>query len=94
MEGYAAEIQNASGAGNPFDLALAYNLIPPVVAAKGLSKDLAASTNLNLKTTTKEYWGQQIKEEIMIGGRIFWMSDNSSWTSVRSMTCIFVNVDT
>lgn len=91
MEGYAAEIQNASGAGNPFDLALAYNLIPPVVAAKGLSKDLASSTNLNLKTTTKEYWGQQIKEEIMIGGRIFWMSDNSSWNNIRNMLCMYVN---
>ena len=30
----------------------------------------------------------------MIGGRIFWMSDTSSWASVRSMTCIFVNIDT
>ena len=28
----------------------------------------------------------------MIGGRIFWMSDNSSWDSVRNLLCVFVNV--
>ena len=93
MEGYASEIQNASGAGNPFDLALAYNLIPPVVAAKGLSKDLADSDNLNLLETEKPYWGKEIKKEIMIGGRIFWMSDNSSWNNIRNMLCIYVSND-
>lgn len=94
MEGFASEIEAASGAGTPYDLSVSYCLIPPIVAAKGLSRDLAESENLNLYETKKPYWGSGIKEEIMIGGRIFWMSDNSSWTSVRSMTCIFVNVDT
>lgn len=93
MEGFAAEIESASGAGTPYDMALAYNLIPPVVAAKGLSRDLAESENLNLYTTTKEYWGKEIKKEIMVGGRIFWMSDNSSWNNIRNMLCIFVNTD-
>lgn len=94
MEGFAAEIEAASGAGTPYDLSISYCLIPPTVAAKGLSRDLAESESLNLLSTTKPYWGSGIKEEIMIGGRIFWMSDNASWTSVRSMTCIFVNIDT
>ena len=93
MEGFAAEIESASGAGTPYDMALAYNLIPPVVAAKGLSRDLAESDNLNLYDTTKEYWGKEIKQEIMVGGRIFWMSDNSSWNNIRNMLCIFVNLD-
>ena len=91
MEGFAADIEAASGSGTPYDLSVSYCLIPPIVAAKGLSKDLAESKNLNLLKTTKPYWGSGIKEEIMIGGRIFWMSDNSSWTNLRSMTCIFVN---
>ena len=94
MEGFASEIESASGAGTPYDLSVSYCLIPPIVAAKGLSRDLAESESLNLKNTTKPYWGSGIKDEIMIGGRIFWMSDNASWTSVRSMTCIFVNVET
>ena len=94
MEGYASEIESASGAGTPYDLSVSYCLIPPIVAAKGLSRDLAESDSLNLLETKKPYWGSGIKEEIMIGGRIFWMSDNSSWTNVRAMTCIFVNVDT
>ena len=93
MDAFCAEIEAASGAGSPYDLALAYSHIPPVVAAKGLSRDLAESENLNLLKTTKEYWGSGIKEEIMIGGRIFWMSDNSSWDSVRNLLCVFVNVD-
>ena len=93
MDGFAAEIESASGAGTPYDMALAYNLIPPVVAAKGLSRDLAESENLNLYNTTKEYWGKEIKKEIMVGGRIFWMSDNSSWNNIRQMLCIFVNLD-
>ena len=93
MEGYAAEIESASGAGTPYDLALAYNLIPPVVAAKGLSRDLAESENLNLLETEKPYWGKEIKEEIMIGGRIFWMSDNSSWNNIRNMLCMYVNTE-
>ena len=93
MEGYAAEVESASGAGTPYDLALAYNLIPPVVAAKGLSRDLAESDNLNLLETEKPYWGKQIKQEIMIGGRIFWMSDNSSWNNIRNMLCMYVNVE-
>ena len=91
MEGYASEIEASSGAGTPYDLSSSYNLIPPIVAAKGLSRDLAESDNLNLLNTTKPYWGKEIKQEIMIGGRIFWMSDNSSWSSIRSMVCIFVN---
>ena len=91
MEQFASEIEAASGAGNPYDLALAYNLIPPLVAAKGLSRDLAESDNLNLLETTKEYWGREIKQEIMVGGRIFWMSDNSSYPSFSKMLCIFVN---
>ena len=93
MEGFAAEIESASGAGTPYDLALAYNLIPPLVAAKGLSKDLAESENLNLLNTEKEYWGKEIKKEIMIGGRIFWMSDNSSYHNIQTMLCIFVNTE-
>ena len=93
MEGFASEIEASSGAGTPYDLSVSYCLIPPIVAAKGLSRDLAESDNLNLLNTTKPYWGSGIKDEIMIGGRIFWMSDNSSWTSIRSMTGIFVNVD-
>ena len=93
MEGYAAEIESASGAGTPYDLALAYNLIPPVVAAKGLSRDLAESENLNLLETEKPYWGKEIKKEIMIGGRIFWMSDNSSWNNIRNMLCMYVNTE-
>lgn len=93
MEGYAAEIESASGAGTPYDLAISYNLIPPVVAAKGLSKDLAESEYLNLIETDKEYWGSGIKEEIMIGGRIFWMSDNASYNNIRNMLCIYVNLD-
>ena len=93
MNDYASEIEAASGSGNPYDLALAYSHIPPIVAAKGLSKDLAESVNLNLHNTTKEYWGSGIKEEIMIGGRIFWMSDNSSWDSVRNLLCVFVNTE-
>ena len=93
MEGYASEIESASGAGTPYDLALAYNLIPPVVAAKGLSRDLADSDNLNLVKTEKPYWGKEIKKEIMIGGRIFWMSDNSSWNNIRNMLCMYVNTE-
>ncbi|MBR6680309.1 MAG: hypothetical protein IKL59_03515 [Clostridia bacterium] len=93
MDGYAAEIESASGAGTPYDLAISYNLIPPVVAAKGLSKDLAESENLNLVETDKEYWGKEIKKEIMIGGRIFWMSDNSSYNNIRNMLCIYANLD-
>jgi len=93
MEGYASQIEIASGSGEPYDLALAYNLIPPIVAAKGLSKDLAESTNLNLLSTEKEYWGQHFLEEIKIGNRIFWMSDNSSWSNIRSMLCIYVNIE-
>lgn len=93
MQGYAAEIESASGAGTPYDMGLAYNLIPPVVAAKGLSRDLAESENLNLYNTQKEYWGKEIKQEIMVGGRIFWMSDNSSWNNIRNMLCIFVNTE-
>lgn len=93
MDDYSGEIEAASGAGTPYDMGLAYNLIPPVVASKGLSKDLAESENLNLKNTTKEYWGKEIKKEIMVGGRIFWMSDNSSWNNIRNMLCIFVNTE-
>ena len=93
MNFYASEIEAASGAGNPYDIALAYSHIPPLVAAKGLSRDLAESDTLNLYNTKKEYWGSGIKEEIMIGGRIFWMSDNSSWDSVRNLLCIFVNTE-
>ena len=93
MNFYASEIEAASGAGSPYDLGLAYSHIPPLVAAKGLSRDLAESENLNLYNTTKEYWGSGIKEEIMIGGRIFWMSDNSSWDSVRNLLCVFVNTE-
>ncbi|MBR6679656.1 MAG: hypothetical protein IKL59_00175 [Clostridia bacterium] len=93
MDGFAAEIESASGAGSPYDLVLAYSLIPPVIAAKGLSRDLAESENLNLYNTTKEYWGREIKKEIMVGGRIFWMSDNSSWLNMRTMLCIFVNTE-
>ena len=29
----------------------------------------------------------------MVGGRIFWMSDNSSWLNMRTMLCIFVNTE-
>ena len=93
MEGYAAEIESASGAGTPYDLAISYNLIPPVVAAKGLSKDLAESEYLNLLNTDKKYWGKEIKQEIMIGGRIFWMSDNASYNNIRNMLCLFVNTE-
>lgn len=93
MNFYASEIEAASGAGSPYDIGLAYSHIPPLVAAKGLSRDLAESENLNLYNTTKEYWGSGIKEEIMIGGRIFWMSDNSSWDSVRNLLCVFVNIE-
>ena len=53
MDGFAAEIESASGAGSPYDLVLAYSLIPPVIAAKGLSRDLAESENLNLYNTTR-----------------------------------------
>jgi len=93
MEGYANEIEIASGAGTPYDLALAYNLIPPVVAAKGLSKDLAESENLKLLETEKPYWGQTFRDEVQIQSRIFWMSDNSSWNNVRNMLCMYVNLE-
>ena len=29
----------------------------------------------------------------MIGGRIFWMSDNSSYNNIRNMLCIYANLD-
>ena len=28
----------------------------------------------------------------MIGGRIFWMSDNSSWNNIRNMLCMYVDL--
>ena len=92
-EKYAAEISAASGAGCPYDLALAHNLIPPVLAAKGLCRDLAESTDLHLYQTDKPYWGKNILQEIAIGGRIFWTSDNASLNNIRNMLCIFTNIE-
>ena len=91
METFASEIEAAQLAGFPYDLAFSYNLAAPVVASKGLLKDLSTSTTLNLKSSQKRYWSNAIKEEINIGGRIFWISDNSSWNTTRNMLCMYVN---
>ncbi|MBR6680090.1 MAG: hypothetical protein IKL59_02395 [Clostridia bacterium] len=93
VEEYASEIAAASGAGTPYDLALAHNLIPPVIAAKGLARDLAESEALNLYHTEKPYWAQKINQEILIGGRFFWASDTASYNNLHHMLCIFTNLE-
>jgi len=93
MESLIAEVEAASVSGEPFDLVLAYNLIPPIAAAKGLSKDLLSSTALNLNNTEKEYWGGDFRDSLKIADKIFWVSDTSSYNNVRNMLCVFVNTE-
>lgn len=92
-EGYASEVEAATGAGCPYDLALAHNLIPPLLAAKGLSLDLAESEFLNLYDTEHAWWSDEMLSDTIVGGRILWVSDNASWNNINNMLGIFVNLD-
>jgi len=91
MEFFALEIEIANQVGYSYDLALAYNLIGAVVAAKGLSKNLADSMTLNPFYTQKEYWSKDFIRTARIGSKIFWITDMSSWNTISNMLCIYVN---
>ena len=90
-EKYASELEAATGAGCPYDLALTHNKVSPLLAAKGLSLDLAKSGSLNLSNTTAPYWSDELLSDTAVGGRVFWISDNASYNNVSNMLCIIVN---
>lgn len=92
-EAFISEISSASASGTPFDLVLAHNLVAPIAAAKGLSRDLGESAQLNIINSLKSYWGNGSNIETMVNGRIFWLSENSSWNNIRNMLCLYVNTD-
>ena len=76
-----------------YDLVLAHNLVAPIVATKGLARDLAESDVLNLSHTTQPYWPQDVNSQIQIGGRFFWATDTVSFNNIRNMICTFVNLE-
>ena len=92
-EEYASEIEAATGAGCPYDLALAHNLIAPMLAVKGLVRDLAESEILNLYDTEQPWWSEELLNDTIVGGRVLWISDTASVNNLHNMLCAFVNLE-
>lgn len=88
-ESFMATVQNSVSAGTQdYDLIMAYNLIPPTLAVRGVLEDLKKTKYLDFDMP---WWPQNIVNESTVEGKLFFAIDNSSWGSIRNMACIMFN---
>ncbi len=76
---------------NTYDLVAAYNLTPPVMAQMGLSRDLCEEDSY--VDFDMPWWGKEAYESIAINGKVYFMTDNSSWNSIKNMLALYINHD-
>lgn len=87
---FISKVDASVSSGSDYDLIIAYNLIPPTLAVRGLVCDLNESEYTDF---SKPWWPERLIDIISIKDRIYFAVDNSSYGSIRNMACIMFRKD-
>ncbi len=77
-----AAVKNGSG---DYDVVIAYNLNPPVMATNGLLANLANAPHLDF---SNPWYATGFTDTVSVDGRIFFAVNNSDYGSIRNMACV------
>ncbi len=82
----------ASRSGNhDYDLVLAYNMTPAMMANKGLLYDLNDSSSY--VNFDKPWWGKGAYQSIAVNDKVYFMTDNASYNTIKNMLAVYINID-
>lgn len=87
---FISKVDASVSSGSDYDLIIAYNLIPPTLAVRGLICDLNESEYTDF---SKPWWPERLIDIISIKDRVYFAVDNSSYGSIRNMACIMFRKD-
>lgn len=83
---FAAEVQRSVQSGDKaYDLVCAYNLTPPTMAVQGTLTNLYDQEYLNFD---QPWWPQNLLKQSVVGNKLFFCADNSSYNVIRNMHVI------
>ncbi|MCQ2428154.1 MAG: hypothetical protein MJ137_07130 [Clostridia bacterium] len=77
-----SSVKDGSG---EYDLVIAYNLNPPVMATKGLLANLSDAKHLDF---SNPWYASDFADTVSIDGKIYFSINNSDYGSVRNMACV------
>jgi len=85
-EAFMTKVENAvkDGSGE-YDLVIAYNLNPPVMATKGLLTNLTEAKNLDF---TNPWYATGFVDAVSVEGKIYFAVNNADYGSVRNMAAV------
>lgn len=87
---FISKVETSVSGGSDYDLIIAYNLIPPTLAVRGLICDLNESQYTDF---SNPWWPERLIDIISIKDRVYFAVDNSSYGSIRNMACIMFRKD-
>ena len=87
---YSQQISATSDAGMAYDAAICYNLVPYVLAVKGLVVNLYGTDYIDL---TAPWWPAAYMGEALYNETIFGLVESCAYGTLRQMTGVFFNND-
>ena len=90
-EAFARMVEQAVTSGSQdYDLVVAYNLTPPVLAVKGLCENL---NDLQYIELDQPWWPQTYIEQALYNDKLYCLAESSSRGVLRLMLAVFYNKD-
>lgn len=72
----------------PYDAVVAYNLIPPAMAIRGLTANLMDTEYIDVE---KPWWPSGYVEELVVADQIYSLAESCGVGVLKNMVCIFFN---
>ena len=85
---FAQKVETMSNTGNAYDAVVCYNLIPGLMASKGLLLNLMESDYIDL---TKPWWPQSFLNEAVVNDTLYGIVESSAKTTFNHMHGTFFN---
>ena len=87
---FAQKVQTNSETGSAFDAVVCYNLLPGLMASKGLLQNLIESDHIDL---TMPWWPQAYLNEAVVNDTLYGIVESSSKTTLNHLHGTFFNND-
>ena len=87
---FAQQIEATSSSGMAYDAAVCYNLVPYVLAVKGLVENLYGTDYIDL---TAPWWPSAYMGEALYNDTIYGLVESCAFGTLRQMTGVFFNND-
>lgn len=88
-EQFAKTVEQSVQAGSQdYDLVVAYNLTPPVMAVKGILENL---NEMKYIEVDKPWWPQTYVEQALYDGKLYCLAESTSRGVLRNMPAVFYN---